>query len=114
MIGIDLEYEAVLEIDPDHVDARVALGIALRGQGEHRKARRHYKRVLDLRPNHPDALFNLAVLQAEFLDKRTESRQLFQRFLEAAPSNHDKRERAERYLKEIPAPEAASAAGSEG
>jgi hypothetical protein len=54
------------------------------------------------------------VLQAEFLDKRTESRQLFQRFLEAAPSNHDKRERAERYLKEIPAPEAASAAGSEG
>ena len=101
--GAAAQYEAVLRSSSDDVAARVALGAALRGQGEHRRALREYRAVLEASPDHPDALFNIAVLQAEFIDERQESRETFQRFLNAAPRRHPRRERAEQYLEEIPA-----------
>jgi tetratricopeptide (TPR) repeat protein len=100
--GAATEYEAVLQIDDDDLDARVALGICYRGTGDHRRARREYERVLDEAPNHPGALFNLGVLKADFLNERPQSRALFQRFLEVAPSDVSQRQEAERYLSEIP------------
>jgi len=102
-MGATTHFEAVLSIDDDDLDARVALGICQRGQGNHRQARRAYERVLDDAPNHPAALFNLAVLKAEFLNQRPQSRELFERFLRVAPSDVPQREMAERYLQEIPA-----------
>ena len=104
--GAVAQYEAVLEQHPDDLAARVAYGAALRGQGEHRQARRQYERVLEADPENADALFNLAVLQAEFVDERTESRATFQRYLDAAPRRHPKREQAEEYLQLIPDPNA--------
>jgi tetratricopeptide (TPR) repeat protein len=101
--GAAAQFEAVLDIDDDDLDARVALGICHRGQGDHRRARRAYERVLDDAPNHPAALFNLGVLKAEFLNQRPASRELFERFLRVAPSDAPQREMAERYLREIPA-----------
>ncbi|MBW2464087.1 MAG: tetratricopeptide repeat protein [Deltaproteobacteria bacterium] len=101
--GAQAHYEAVLAIDEDDLNARVALGICQRGQGDHRQARRSYEGVLDDAPNHPAALFNLAVLKAEFLDQRPASREFFERFLRVAPSDAPQREMAERYLREIPA-----------
>lgn len=95
------EYRQVLRIDEDNLDARVALGTALRGAGEHRQARREYDRVIEAEPNHAAAIFNLAVLRAEFLDRRAQSIELFRRFLSVAPRNHDKRAEAERYIAEI-------------
>ncbi|MBZ0116958.1 MAG: tetratricopeptide repeat protein, partial [Sandaracinaceae bacterium] len=86
-------------------DARVALGVALRGQGNHREARREYERVLEQNPNHPAALFNLGVLLAEFLEQRPQARELFERFLRVAPSGTHQ-QAAQRYLQEIPAPAA--------
>jgi len=51
-----------------------------------------------------DVLFDLGVLEAEFLDRRSRARERFVRFLELAPRDHEKREDAQRYLTEIPAP----------
>ncbi len=112
--GASEQYQAVLQSDDGDADARVANGIAMRGQGDHRAARRAYERVLRDHPEHPDALFNLGVLRAEFLDQRPQSREQFQEFLRVAPRRHPSRERAEQYLQEIPAPRAAGGGGGGG
>jgi tetratricopeptide (TPR) repeat protein len=101
--GATAEYRAALRVDDRDLEAHVALGIALRGAGQHQEARRAYEHVLAAAPNHPGALLNLAILKAEFLDQRPQSRSLFQRYLEVAPTNAPEREMAERYLQEIPA-----------
>jgi tetratricopeptide (TPR) repeat protein len=121
--GAATEYRAVLERDPDDVEARVALGICLRGQGEHQAAMREYEAALERAPSHPGALFDAAVLRAEFLDQRPQSIELFQRFLAVAPGGVAQRELAERYVREItaeqnapppPPPSADEATGESG
>jgi tetratricopeptide (TPR) repeat protein len=107
------EYRNVLSQQPDHADARVGLAIALRGQGKHPQAATEH--VLEVAPNHPAALFDLAVLRAEFLDRRADARELFVRYL-AVGAEGPAREAAEHYVQDIPetapatpAPEAAAA-----
>jgi tetratricopeptide (TPR) repeat protein len=95
------EYRKVLAEDAEHDDARVGLAIALRGQGKPKEAATEYERVLDHSPNQASALFDLAVLRAEFQDRRADARALFERFLAVAPEG-EARNAAERYLKEIP------------
>ena len=102
--GAETEYRAVLKSDDNNLDARVALGASLRGQGEHNKAKREYSKVLQVEKEHLGALFNMAVLEADFLDKRPKARTRFLRFMKLAPRNHPKREDAQRYIEEIPAP----------
>jgi tetratricopeptide (TPR) repeat protein len=99
--GARVEYEAVLKMDPSHLDARVALGAALRGMGQHAQAKRHYQRVLNGAPRHPAALFNLAILEADFLDQRPRARARFEQFLQVAPKGDPHRAMAQRYLREI-------------
>ena len=111
--GAKEQYEAVLARDDEDLAARVALGITLRGLGDHQKAKREFDRVLRADPQHPDALFDLGVLQAEFLNQRPRARRTFERYLSVAPRRHPGRERAEQYLLEIPAP-AAPARGRGG
>lgn len=101
--GAETEYRAVLEHDEGNADARVCLGSALRGRGEHRDARREYEAVLEAMPSHAAALFNMGVLLAEFLDDRSEARDFFRRYLEAAPGGAPERETAERYVRDIDA-----------
>jgi len=109
--GAAAQYQAVLRIDEDDLAARVAYGVALRGKGEHRQARRQYEQVLEADAEQPDALLNLAILRAEFVDERTQSRETFQRFLDVAPRRHPGRERAEEFLRLIPAPGAQNGGG---
>jgi tetratricopeptide (TPR) repeat protein len=97
----EVEYRQVLAEEPGHDDARVGLAIALRGEGKNGEAATEYERVLDQSPNHAAALFDLAVLRAEFLQRRADSRELFERFL-AVAGEGPARSAAERYLKEIP------------
>lgn len=101
--GAATEYRAVLEHDADDVEARVALAICLRGQGDHRGAQREYEAALERAPSHAAALFDYAVLRAEFLDQRPQSIELFRRFLDVAPGGLAQREVAERYVREITA-----------
>ena len=109
--GARAQYEAVLERDAEDLAARVGLGVSLRGLGEHQQAKRQFDRVLRANPQHPDALFDLGILQAEFLNQRTRARRTFERYLSSAPRRHPGRERAEQYLREIPAPGAGSGGG---
>ena len=102
--GARVQYDAALELAGDNLAAQLGRAVALRGLGEHRQARRAYRRILEAEPEHPDALLDLAILQAEFVDERAQSRETFQRFLDAAPRGHSGRELAERYLQDIPAP----------
>ena len=70
-IGLDLEsaapehardaYRRALELDPDHVDARVNLGRLLHDAGQLAAAEANYRIVLERHPDHPVALYNLAV-----------------------------------------------------
>ena len=106
--SVQAEYQAALAQDPNDLDAKVALGAALRGQGNPRLARRTYREVLQVEPDHLGALFNVGVLEAEFLDERPRARTRFVRFLELAPRDHPKRAMAEQYLADIPAPAAPS------
>lgn len=99
--GAEGEYRAVLREDDEHLDARVGLGICLRGRGQHREAQREYERALELSANYPAALFNLAILKAEFLNQRPQARELFQRFLDTGAATDSQREVAERYRTEI-------------
>ncbi|MBX7193643.1 MAG: tetratricopeptide repeat protein [Sandaracinaceae bacterium] len=101
--GAAAEFRAVLEHDEEDVEARVALAICLRGQGEHQAAQREYEAALERAPSHAAALYDYAILRAEFLDQRPQSIELFQRFLAVAPGGLPEREIAERYVREITA-----------
>jgi tetratricopeptide (TPR) repeat protein len=105
------EYDKVVSSakGPDALSARVGLGVALRGQGKHAEAEKAYEAVLRDSPNDAAALFNLGVLRAEFLDKRSDARVLFERYLDVAASDDGHREAAERYLEQIPEEAAAPA-----
>lgn len=54
-------YEAALEQDPDHADARVNLGRLLHESGHAAAAAKHYRRALEANPTHATAAFNLGV-----------------------------------------------------
>jgi tetratricopeptide (TPR) repeat protein len=99
--GAATHYQAVVDADADNLDARVALGIALRGQGHIPEARRAYQAVLDAQPTHAQALFDMGVLLAEFADDRPHAREMFQRYLEVAPSGAPQRETAQHYVTDI-------------
>ena len=55
------QYEAALALDPDFLPAHVYLGHNRLDQGDWQTALRHYDRVLQDVPDHPEALFNRGV-----------------------------------------------------
>lgn len=71
-LGLDLEavdvaealdaYQRVLEVNPDHADARVNLGRLLQQQGKLDEAARHYREALRRSPRHATAAFNLGTV----------------------------------------------------
>lgn len=99
-------YRAALAVEPKEIelgslDARIGLGIAQRGQGKYREARATYEKVLEAHPSHLPAIYDLAVLLADFMDQRKEALPLFERYLAGAPKTDSHRESAERYLQDI-------------
>ena len=101
------ELQAALKGQEDgtDLDALVALGVAERGLGDHAAARRTWERVLAVAPMNADALFNLAVLQQDFLKNETKARELLARYQSAAPDGHPRRKDAESRIGELgPAP----------
>jgi Flp pilus assembly protein TadD len=106
------QYREILKVSPDDTEAEVGLAAALRGGADPahpqklEEARTMLERVLAADPHETSALFNLAVLYADFLKKPAEAGPLFKRFLADAPGDHPLRPEAERGLS------AASASGS--
>ena len=58
-------YEEALRLDPDHVDARVSLGVVRASQGKLDEAIGHWVLALKLRPDHASAHNNLGVALTE-------------------------------------------------
>jgi Tfp pilus assembly protein PilF len=96
-----VDLEAVLAAAPDDVDARIALGIAYRGLGEYDRALGTWDRVLKTAPRHPDALWNVAVLQMDFKRDESKARDALARYLQAAPEDHPRRKDAQARMKEL-------------
>jgi tetratricopeptide (TPR) repeat protein len=99
-------YRAALSADAkgkdvESLDARVGLGIAQRGQGKYKEARATYEKVLEAHPSHLAALYDLAVLLADFMDQQKAALPLFERYLSGAPKSDSHRQSAERYLQDI-------------
>jgi tetratricopeptide (TPR) repeat protein len=83
------------------LDALVALGVAYRGMGDHPKAKGTWERVLRVAPMNADALYNLAVLQMDFLREPAPAQSYLERFLDASTAEHPKRKDAEKRLGEV-------------
>lgn len=98
------ELKAVVDQDPEDEDAAIALAAALRGKAKRDNAsgfaesERLLKGVLESEPKNLAALFNLAVLYADYMKRPGEAEPLFKRFLAAAPDKHPARAEAERFL----------------
>ena len=57
-----------LKLKPDHLQANLSLAVAARTLKRYDEARRGYEQVLNLSPNHPGALFNLTVLNQDYVE----------------------------------------------
>ncbi|HEY2407428.1 MAG TPA: tetratricopeptide repeat protein [Polyangiaceae bacterium] len=107
------EFRAVLEVEPDNIDAMVGLAAARRGQGKREdqspylEAEKLLKNVLSHEPNNVDALFNLGILYSDYLKRPNDANPLFKQFLDQAPKNHPGRAEAERLLSGAGAAESA-------
>jgi tetratricopeptide (TPR) repeat protein len=55
-------YRRALEVEPDHVEARINLGRLQHEDGQLDEARREYERALASSPRHPTAAYNLGVV----------------------------------------------------
>ncbi|WP_428261826.1 tetratricopeptide repeat protein [Haliangium sp.] len=99
------ELEAVVAQDPLDMGAQVALGLAYRGMGEYDRAKSMWETVTRDAPRRSrvrgDALFNLAVLELNFLENEKGAVAAFDRFLQESPRNHPKRKAAEDKKKEL-------------
>jgi tetratricopeptide (TPR) repeat protein len=98
--GAAAEYAQVLKQDPGHDGAQVGHAIALRAQGKHAEAAAEYQRVLARSPNQPEALYDLGVLQSDFLDQPKQAVDSFERYL-AVAGDGPAREEAERYVERL-------------
>jgi len=64
-------YRRTLELDPEHVEARVNLGRLLHEAGQLESAAAHYRLALTFEPGNKTALFNLGVAQEDLGAIRT-------------------------------------------
>lgn len=118
------QFRAILQIDPDNIDADVGLAAALRGEAtmtdeaghpnpamatKLEESRKLLEAVLSRDGHNISALYNLGVLDADFLKKPDDAKKLFKKFLSDAPSDHPSRPDAERYLTAI---DSASSSGA--
>jgi Flp pilus assembly protein TadD len=102
------ELKHVTRADPDDLEAWVALGVAERGHGNFDAAERAFERALEIDPDDPDSLYDLAVLHMEWKKAPERARNELARFLKVAPTQHDKRADAQARRKEL-APKAPAA-----
>ena len=100
-----VELAAIVEKRPDDHAAWVALGVAHRGLKEHKEAARTWERVIKEAPKRSqargDAMFDLALLKADFLNDAAGAKTDLDQYLQEAPTSHSKRTAAEEKRKEL-------------
>jgi Tfp pilus assembly protein PilF len=97
--------EELIQQAPDDYDAKVALGLALRGIKDYKAAAKMWESVVRSAPSRSrsrgDALWNLAVLEADVKMEDASGKKALERYLSEAPRKHSKRKAAEERLKEL-------------
>ena len=99
------DLAAIVEKRPDDYAAWVALGVAHRGMKEHKEAAKIWERVIKEAPrrstSRADAMFNLGILKADFLQDAAGAKSDLDQYLQEAPASHSKRQVAEEKRKEL-------------
>ena len=99
------ELAAVVEKRPDDFQAQVSLGVAHRGLKEFAEAKKVWQRVVKEAPKRStsrgDAMFDLAILELDFMEDPAGGKADLERYLQEAPSSHAKRQAAEEKRKEL-------------
>jgi tetratricopeptide (TPR) repeat protein len=81
-------YRRTLELDPDHIAARVNLGRLLHEKKQFKLAEIHYRLAVAVEPRNTTALFNLGVA-LEDLGKLDEAASVYESAVEAEPAHAD-------------------------
>ncbi len=99
------ELAMIVEQTPDDLSAQVAMGLALRGLKDHAGARSTWDKVVKNAPRRSDAradaLYNLVILKAFFLEDVEGAKADLERYLQDAPTSHARRKDAEEKRKEL-------------
>ena len=99
------ELTAVVDKRPDDFQAQVSLGVAHRGLKELPEAKKVWQRVIKEAPkrstSRADAMFDLAILELDFMEDPASGKADLERYLQEAPSGHAKRQAAEEKRKEL-------------
>jgi tetratricopeptide (TPR) repeat protein len=99
------ELQTIVERKPDDLAAQVALGVAHRGTKDYKQAQAIWEKVIKRGarrdPARADALFNMAILKADFLEDVPGAKKELERYLQDAPGNHPKRPDADAKRKEL-------------
>ena len=100
------ELAAVVDKRPDDFAAQVSLGVAQRGLKDFAEARKVWQRVVKEAPrkstSRADAMFDLAILEIDFMEDLPSGKADLERYLQEAPGGHAKRQAAEEKKKELP------------
>jgi tetratricopeptide (TPR) repeat protein len=99
------ELTTIVEKRPDDYAAHVALGVAQRGLKDFPGAKTTWDRVIKEAPRRStaraDAMFDLAVLDVDYLNDAAGGKAALDRYLQEAPTSHAKRQAAEEKRKEL-------------
>lgn len=100
-----VELAAIVERAPTDFAARVSLGVALRGLGDFKDAKTTWERVIASAPKRStaraDAMYDLALLELDFLKNAAAGKIALERYLQEAPSSHSKRQAADEKRKDL-------------
>ena len=90
-----------LKLDPQNVDALVALGVVQKRQGNYSGAKTSFSRAVDIGPDNPYARFNLGVLFADHLKRPNEAVRLFREVTQTAGASAEVKDLARSYINEL-------------
>lgn len=76
------QYEKVLTLEPNNIEAYLSKAVALRGLDRLDEAEKIYRDIISKHPEYPQAQFNLNVLYQEYYQKTDEARAMWAAFVE--------------------------------
>jgi len=93
--------QSALLLEPNNIEALVALGLAQKRLGKISDARSTLTKAVDINPDHPVARFNLAVLMIDNLKRPNIALRLFHEVVQSSPSGSEINTKASGYIRDI-------------
>ncbi len=75
-------YERVLSLEPNNIEAYLSKAVALRGLERLDEAEKIYRDIISNHPEYPQAQFNLIILYQEYYQKTDEARGMWVKFVD--------------------------------